>query len=134
MCWGLIAGLLGALCYHVRGGGCWPRGEWAEQGGRAGGLCLWGAVFVGGGGGGAYWHAICVCSVDPTRRRNGDQRMAEIYKHINAAPLCQPVVICIWAALGQRICMIIAVQIMTDQQAWSLCLTLDALCLHRQST
>ena len=55
-----------------------------------------GTVILGGGRGRrerAYWHAICVSSVDPTRRRNGDERMAEVYKHINAAPLCQPVIV-----------------------------------------
>ena len=95
----------------------------------------WGLLCLGGEGrGGAYWHAICVCSIDPPRRRNGDQGMAEVYKHINAAPLCQPVVVCISAALRQRILMVIAVQIMTYQQAWALGFAAFALCLHRQPT
>lgn len=74
-----------------------------------------------------------MCSIDPARRRNGDQRMAEVYKHIDAAPLRQSVVVCICTSLGQGICMIVAVQVMADQQAWPLGL-IFALCLHRQST
>ena len=38
-----------------------------------------------------YWYAISVSCIDPARRRNGDQSMAEVHKHINAAPLRQPV-------------------------------------------
>ena len=40
-----------------------------------------------------YRDAVAVGCIDPSRGRDGDQGMAEVHKDVNAAPLCQPVVV-----------------------------------------